>query len=317
MLCHKRRHLYRIWIGMSLVLKRLLGVLGRGLAAILRALPEFVRILMGRVLGWIWFDVLRIRRRVAIENVQLAYPDLSHPEATALARKSLEHMGRGLFEFALFPGFSTAEAETRFDFIGEEHMRTALAQGRGVLMLSLHLGNGDFTVAALSRRGYQINLISKLFRAQWLNELWFGMRAAHGTRFIAPEKSSFEILRALRRGEIVAFVLDQFMGPPVGCKTRFFGRETGTAMGLAIMAERTQAPVIPSYTYRLDDGRHVCCFEAPIPWNAATTTATQDLGPDDNAVTAMTQVYTSKIEEIIRRHPEQWMWIHRRWKKFG
>jgi KDO2-lipid IV(A) lauroyltransferase len=302
---------------MSSVLKRLLGRLGRVLAAALRACPEWLRIQLGRALGWVWFDVLRVRRRVAIENVQLAYPELSRVEATSLARKSIEHMGRGLIEFALFPGFTAAEAETRFVFEGEGHMRSALAQGRGVLMLSLHLGNGDFTVAALSRRGYKINLISKLFRAQWLNDLWFGMRAAHGTRFIAPEKSSFEILKSLRRGEIVAFVLDQYMGPPIGCRTRFFGRETGTAMGLAIMAERTGAPVVPSYTYRLDDGRHVCCFEAPIPWNPDVARAAQDQGPDGDAVAAMTQVYTSKIEEIIRRHPEQWMWIHRRWKKFA
>lgn len=302
---------------MSSALKRLLGALGRCLAAILRACPESLRIFFGRVLGWIWFDVLRVRRQVAIDNIRQAYPELNRSQATQLARRSLEHMGRGLIEFALFPGFTLAEAESRFVFEGEEHMRAALAQGRGVLMLSLHLGNGDFTVAALSRRGYKINLISKLFRAQWLNELWFGMRAAHGTRFIAPEKSSFEILKSLRRGEIVAFVLDQFMGPPIGCRTTFFGRETGTAMGLAIMAERTGAPVVPSYTYRLDDGRHVCRFEAPIPWNPQALSKVHDQGPDAHAVAAMTQVYTSKIEEIIRRHPEQWMWIHRRWKNFG
>jgi KDO2-lipid IV(A) lauroyltransferase len=153
-----------------------------------------------------------------------------------------------------------------------------------------------------------MQLISKEFKSRWLNDLWFGMRRKHGTRFIAPEKSSFEILRALRRNELVVFVLDQFMGPPIGVRTRFFGKETGTAMGCALMADRTHSPVVPCYTYRKEDGRHVMVFEKPIEF--------LDHGLRDQNIAVMTQIYTDKIEAIVRKHPGQWMWIHRRWKEF-
>lgn len=230
-------------------------------------------------------------------------------------------MGRSIVEYTLFPFFRAADVPSHFTIVGEEHLKEAYAQGKGVLFLGLHLGNGDFGIAAMSRLGWPVSLISKEFKSKWLNDLWFGMRAKHGTQFISPEKSSFQILRALKAKRVVFFVLDQFMGPPIGCRTKFFGRETGTAMGLAIMAERSGAPVVPSYTYRDRDGRHVIVFEAEISWQDATLLGNGGSNGDestrDKNIASMTQIYTDKIEGMIREHPEQWMWIHRRWKNFG
>lgn len=271
-------------------------------------LPGGFRRVLGDGIGLLWFDVLRIRRQVAIENVGIAFPEMSLKERTALARASLRHMGRTIVEYALLPFFDRNDTERFFDIEGLEHVEKALKGGKGVILMTLHLGNGDFAIAMLSRLGLPIHLISKEFKARWLNEMWFGMRQRHGTRFISPEKSSFDILRALRKNELVVFVLDQFMGPPIGVRTRFFGRETGTAMGCALMAERTGAPVVPSYTYRRADGRHVAVFSAPIP--------NLDHGLSEKNIAVMTQSYTDKIEAVVRQHPEQWMWIHRRWKEF-
>lgn len=223
-------------------------------------------------------------------------------------------MGRTIVEYSLFPFFRAEDVPRYFEIRGREHFDRAMAKGKGVCVLSLHLGNGDLGVAALSRTGTSASLISKVFKMKWLNELWFGMRARHGTQFIPPEKSSFQILRALKANRAVFFVLDQYMGPPIGCRTLFFGRETGTAMGLAIMAERSRSPVLPTYTFRKKDGRHVIVFEPEIPWQDASSTSST---ANDKNIATMTQIYTYKIEEIVRRHPEQWMWIHRRWKKFG
>lgn len=225
-------------------------------------------------------------------------------------------MGRTLVEFSLFPFFKTADVPKYFEIQGRDNFDRAFAKGKGVCILSMHLGNGDFGVSALSRIGIPASLISKTLKAKWLNDLWFGMRAKHGTQFIAPEKSSFQILRALKTKRAVFFVLDQYMGPPIGCRTMFFGRETGTAMGLALMAERSGSPVVPSYTYRKKDGNHVIVFEPEIPWQEASSSAAADSATDEN-ITTMTQIYTYKIEEVVRKHPEQWMWIHRRWKAFG
>lgn len=279
---------------------------------------QWIALPLGSALAFLWFDVFRIRRRIAIENVALAFPELSPREHESIARQSLRHMGRSLVEYGLLPILNSRDVDSLFDFEGEDFVRKAAAEGKGVLLLSLHLGNGDLSVAALSLKGWLVSLISKRFKFEPLNRLWFGMRSKHGTQFIAPERSSFDILRALKSKRFVVFVLDQYMGPPIGCRTRFFGRETGTAMGLALMAERTGAPVLPCYTYRLPDGRHKAVFEAPIEWNPQASN--QDLGPNasrEQNIAAMTQVYTDKIEAIVRKHPEQWMWIHRRWKNFG
>ena len=279
--------------------------------------PRPVRIAMGDAIGLIWFDVLRIRRRVALDNLRLAFPDWEERRRVQVARQSLRYMGRGLVEFTHFPFFDQRNVSRHFEIQGAVHLESALSEGKGVFLLTLHLGNGDFAAAALSRLGYKLNMISKLFKTPWLNELWFGMRRRHGTRFIAPEKSSFEILKALKRNEVVAFVLDQFMGPPYGVRTVFFGKETGTAMGLAIMAARTRAAVIPTYTYFRDDGKHVIVFEPPVGGNGDDAPALGKMESlREENISRMTQEYTAKLESIIRKYPEQWMWIHRRWKEF-
>ena len=282
---------------------------GRALAAIVAFAPRRARHALGDAIGVIWFDVLRIRRGVALENLRIAFPEWTEARRVRCARASLRHMGRTIADFALFPFYDRARAEREFDVQGLEHFDRALSEGNGALVLGLHLGSGDLAIATYSALGYKLNLISKFFKSKWLNEAWFGMRARLGTRFIAPERSSFEILRALKRGEAVIFVLDQYQGPPTGVATRFFGRVTGTASGLAVMAERTRAPVIPVYTFRNPDGRSTAAFEPPIPF--------VETGNRAENIARMTQAYADKLEDIVRRHPEQWMWIHRRWKSFG
>jgi KDO2-lipid IV(A) lauroyltransferase len=289
-------------------MKRFVGFTSKGLALLMSHLPIRMRLLIGDAIALLWFDILRIRRKVAIDNLQIAFPDKSLSERTRLARQSLQSLGRTIVEYSLIPFFREKRFENYFKFEGLEHFKKAVAEGKGVILLSMHVGNGDLAAAAMARLGCEVYLISKEFKTKWLNDMWFGMRRKNGTHFISPEKSSFEILRALKRGKVVVFVLDQFMGPPAGVRTKFFGRETGTAAGCALIAGRTGAPVLPSYTWRNADGTHSAAFEAPIPF--------LDEGPRDQNITVMTQIYADKIESVVRRFPGQWMWIHRRWKEF-
>ncbi|MEK7355854.1 MAG: lysophospholipid acyltransferase family protein [Bdellovibrionota bacterium] len=292
-------------------MKSFVGWLARIFGFALAIMPMRARLFVGDAIGVLWFDVFRIRRGVAVANVALAFPDKTPLERVRLARFSLRSMGRTLVEFSLFPYLKGGIGKRIFRYEGLEHLDRAFEQKKGVILLTLHMGNGDMGAAGLSVRGYKMHLISKEFKARWLNDLWFGMRRKLGTRFISPEKSSFEILRALKRNEGVIFVLDQFMGPPIGTRTRFFGVETGTAMGCALMAMRTGVPVVPCYDLRCDDGTHKIIVEAPIP----TPSELDDRLREEN-IAALTQVYTDKIEGVVRNHPEQWMWIHRRWKEF-
>ena len=284
-------------------MKRLIGWLSRILSFILFHSPAGARRACAYFLAFLWFDVLRIRRRVALDNIAIAFPELAGRARVRLARRSLRHLGLNVVEYSFMPWLNKDNCGHYFELHDRALLEEVLARGRGVLLLTLHLGHGDLACAGLSLSGYPMVMVSKFFKARWLNDLWFGMRARLGTRFVPPRDSSYALLKALKTGHAVVIPLDQFTGPPVGVRTTFFGRETGTAAGLAVMAERSKAPVLSCYTWRQPDGRHGIQFVREIPTG-------------DAAAEVVTQAFNDELESFVRRHPEQWMWIHKRWKKF-
>lgn len=284
-------------------MKRLIGWLGRGISYLLFRGPLGLRLAIGSFLAFLWFDLFRIRRKVVLDNIAIAFPDMPAAERIRLGRRSLRYLGSNFVEYSLLPWLNKENYTRFFEFHDMHILDEALAQGRGALMLTLHLGHGDLACAGLSLKGYRIVIASKLFKARWLNDLWFGMRERLGTRFVPPRDSSYALLKALKTGSTVIIPLDQFTGPPIGVRTTFFGRETGTAAGLAVMAERSKAPVVLCYTWRQADGRHAIRSTKVIP--------TGDAPPE-----VVTQRFNDELEKVVREHPDQWMWIHKRWKKF-
>jgi KDO2-lipid IV(A) lauroyltransferase len=281
--------------------------LGRAISFILFYGPVGLRRALGNFLAFLWFDLFRIRRQVVLENLAIAFPAMSYQERVKLGRRSLQHLGLNLIEYCYLPWLNKNNFREYFIFENAALLESALAKGKGVLLMTLHLGHGDMACGSLSLHGYPLIMVSKFFKLKWLNDLWFGMRERLGTRFIPPRDSSYQLLRGLKSGAAVVIPLDQFTGPPIGVRTTFFGKETGTAAGLAVMAERSGAPVISVYTYRDPKGRHVIRFvrEMPVP-----------TGRDPEAVAKVTQSFNDELEKYVRLHPEQWMWIHRRWKRF-
>lgn len=284
-------------------MKRLTGWLGRATSFVLYFGPAGVRRALGYLLAFLWFDVFRIRRRVAIDNVGIAFPELPEHERVRIARRSMQHMGVNFTEYSFLPFLNAREVEKHFVLTGREVVDQALARGKGLLLLTLHLGNGDLGCSALSVAGYPMVMVSKFFKAKWLNDLWFGMRERVGTKFVAPRNSSYALLKALKNKQIVVIPLDQFTGPPIGVRTTFFGRETGTAAGLAVMAQRSGAPVVSVYSRRMPDGRHQIHFAREIPVEGLSAEVA-------------TQNFNDELETFVRQYPDQWMWIHKRWKTF-
>lgn len=287
-------------------MKRLIGSLGRLVSAILFFGPSALRRGLAALLAFMWFDLFRIRRNVVDGNIAIAFPSLPPPERARLGRANLRHLALSFIEYSYMPWLSRDNFRTYFEFHNLELFEAALKRGKGVLLLTLHLGNGDMACAGLSLYGFPMTMVSKFFKVQWLNEMWFGMRERLGTRFVAPRDSSFTLLRSLKQGRAVVIPLDQFTGPPIGVRTTFFGTETGTAAGLAVMAERSGAPVLSVYTVRTAEGRHAVHFVREIPVGQS----------ESETVEQITQRFNDELESFVRRHPEQWMWIHRRWKKF-
>jgi KDO2-lipid IV(A) lauroyltransferase len=245
-----------------------------------------------------------------LKNLTIAFPDVSHEERMRIARTSMHHLCYNFVEFLQLPFMNQKWLENEVIFHGIENYERARAKGKGVLIMSLHLGNGDVGLAALALKGFRLHVISKKFKNRFLNQLWFGVREKMGTRFMEPHGSSlpFEILKACRQNEAVVFVIDQFMGKPYGISSTFFGRKTGTAYGLALFAMKSKAPVLPVYTYRDAQFRTHVVFEEEI---GAEKNEDKDL-----QIRQMTQKYNDRVEAIVRKHPDQWMWVHRRWKKW-
>ncbi|MBX7232317.1 MAG: lysophospholipid acyltransferase family protein [Bdellovibrionales bacterium] len=297
-------------------------------ASILVKTPWSFQKRLGAVLGVIWFDVLRIRRQVILSNLAIAYPQLSYKERVSMGRRAMKEFGCNLVEYCEWSQLSQTTLQRKFAFHDLKYFDHALAKGKGALLLTLHLGNGDLAIAGLALKGYKINLVSKVFKTQWLNQKWFAMREKIGIKLIPPRNSSYAILKALKRNEIVVFVLDQYTGPPIGVETEFFGRKTGTGFGLAVIAERSGASVIPGYTFRDQNGINNLYLQDEIPYeisseenanprvNDAVNMKDISFG-ERSTVRHMTQIYNDKLESYVRKHPEQWMWLHKRWKQFG
>lgn len=268
--------------------------------------PTWFRVSLARALAFLWFDIFRIRRNVVMDNIEIAFPELTQNQRVQIARASLTHWALNFVEYAFLPWFEPEDADKYFIFENLELLDAALNEKKGVLLLTLHLGHGDLAVAGLSLMGYKMVMVSKFFKVKWLNDLWFGMRERLGTRFIPPRDSSYRLLKSLKDNAAVVIPLDQFTGPPIGVRTTFFSRETGTAAGLAVMAERSGAPVVSVYTVREPDGRHRIhfCRRFAQPSRAVTP------------LEVTTQSYNDELETFVRSYPEQWMWLHRRWKTY-
>lgn len=266
----------------------------------------------GSWLGFLWFDVFGFRKKIVLDNLNIAFPEWSDEKKLQVGRESVYQLGYSFGEFFFIPSMTPEWLEKNVVFEGWENVEKARLAGRGMFFLSLHLGNADVAANSIAMKGQEIYIISKSFKTKWFNDLWFSIRGAKGVKYIDAHSSNnaFEILKALKKNAALVFVLDQYMGKPFGIATTFFGRRTGTAYGLALFVQKTKAPVLPVYTYEGNDKKIHVVAEPELDTSKWVT------DDKDQTILNLTQSFNDKLEEIVRKHPEQWMWVHRRWKDF-
>ncbi|QLY26807.1 lysophospholipid acyltransferase family protein [Bdellovibrio sp. KM01] len=275
-------------------------------------LPRKVQRLSGSWIGFLWWDVFGFRKKIVLGNLHIAYPEWTEEQRKKVGRESVYQLGYNFGEFFFIPNMTRQWVDQNVVFEGLENYEKAKALGKGFFYLTLHLGNGDLAANALSVIGQDISIITKRFKTQWFNDLWFSIRGAGGVKYIDAHgpTNAFDILKALKRNSGLVFVLDQYMGKPFGVATTFFGKRTGTAYGLALFAQKTKAPVLPIYTYEGNDGKVHVVIEPAMDLSVSI------VEDKDQSIVNLTQSFSDKLEEIVRKHPEQWMWVHRRWKDF-
>ncbi len=259
---------------------------------------------LGAFLGRVAF-ALGIRRRVALENLARAFPERNRRELSALARRAYAQLGRSLVEVALAGSLSDAELDELVRFEGWERYQRARARGKGVVVAVAHFGNWELLARACARRGVLLTAITRKLRGR-ANERLLAARRKGGLRELPDKGSTRAALELLRRGETLAIVVDQNMLPRRGIFVDFFGVPACTTPAAAVLSLRSQAPLIAAFPVRAADGTHrvlvVGPFEAPPGLHGHA------------AVHALTQAVTRAVEDAVRAHPEQWFWVHRRWK---
>jgi Kdo2-lipid IVA lauroyltransferase/acyltransferase len=283
------------------MLRRALSWLLAGVAGVVALLSRRATLRLGRLLGALAFRVLRIRRRVTLDNLARAL-DLPPVDRLRIARRVYDHLCTGALEFLQLRQLTAPAAR---DLLGDglASIERQLEAGRGLLVLTGHLGNWDLLACAAGLCGVKLHVVTRSIRSSWINDFWMARRRACGVELHAAAGSARAILAALRRNEVVALVLDQH--DPQGVPVPFFGRPAYTSSALARLAIATKTPVLPAFLLRRQEG-----FALQIG-PVVEVQRSKDRKAD---VVVNTAALTTVIEDAVRRTPEQWLWLHRRWK---
>jgi KDO2-lipid IV(A) lauroyltransferase len=219
------------------------------------------------------------------------------------------HFGMNLIDFLRLPLLTQEEFREddskRVRVDGLSHLRETLRQGKGALMLSAHFGNWELLSAWMVRQGHPTNIIAKRIRQPALNQFCLDIRRQVGVHSIHKKNAIREIIEKLKKNELVGFVLDQRVNEREGVVVQFFGRPAGTISGLALLSLRYDLPVLPVFIHREADLEHRLSIGAPVILPLS--------GDRDKDIRNLTQKYSDILEQQVRLHPEQWIWLHKRW----
>jgi KDO2-lipid IV(A) lauroyltransferase len=270
-------------------------------------LPRPLARAAGIVLGRVVYALHGRLRRVGMRNLEMAFPDKSPAERRRILKGVFQGFGRQLAEFAHFPQFTKDNIGELAIYDGFEHFEAARAKGKGVLFLTAHLGGWEIGSFAHSLYGNPLRIVVRPLDNPYLDAFVDRYRTLHGNSTFGKQDFARGIIAATKAGETVGLLMDQNMTPPAGVFVDFFGIPACTAAGIARVAAHTGAAVVPGFT--LWDGerrKYRIHFEPEVELVRT--------GTEDADAVANTAKFTKVIEEFARKYPDQWLWVHRRWK---
>lgn len=269
--------------------------------------PRSLARLAGAAIGALAYRLLPRLRTVGHRNLRLAFPEKSVSERDQILRGMYRSLGWQLAEFCQMSRYTLGQANTFIRYEGLENYLAAKAQGRGVLVLTGHLGAWELSSFYHSLAGHPMSMVIRRLDNPRVDALVNRIRCLHGNRVLHKDDFARGLIGSMRAGETVGILMDTNMTPPQGVFVDFFGHAACTGSGMARIALRTGATVVPGFMlWHPKENQYILHFLSPVQMVST--------GDTDADALANTQIFTKILEETIRRYPEQWLWVHRRWK---
>ena len=277
------------------------------LVKLLGALPLGAARAIGIAIGRATYYLHAKLRRVGHRNLALALPQLSSEEHRRILKAEFVTLGRQLGDFCYLPRLTRENVDKVVQYSGLEHYLEARERGKGVLFVTAHLGGWEIGSYAHSLYGYPIHIVVRPLDNPLLDRFVDSYRTRASNRTFGKQDFARGLLAAMQAGETVGILMDTNMTPPQGVFVDFFGTLACTASGLARVALRTKAAVVPGFTvWHEEEQLYHIHFEPALQLT--------NTGDDERDAIANTELFTKAIEAYVRRYPEQWLWVHRRWK---
>jgi KDO2-lipid IV(A) lauroyltransferase len=268
-----------------------------------RPLSRALAIGIGQIVYLLHFRL----RQVGMRNLAMVFPERTEVERVRILRGVFTSLGRQLAELCQFPKYTAENIDEVVAYDGLENYERAYAGGKGVLFLTAHFGGWELSAFAHSLHGHWLHVVMRPMDNEYLDRLLQHYRSMHGNKPVAKDDFVRGLLAAMKAGETVGILMDTNMTPPQGIFVDFFGIPACTASGLARIALRTDAAVVPGFTiWDAALGKYRLRFDP-----ALQLIRTGHLEAD---IAANTQMFTKVIEDYVRKYPDQWLWVHRRWK---
>ena len=272
----------------------------------IRMLPYSAAIALGKLTGILFFLGSATYRKVAIKNLKLAY-NLTDSEARTRALTIFKEMGTTFAEIITLSPLSEKYLKENVDIEGYSNFLKAKEFGKGVFLLSAHLGNWEMMGAIHSMLSGSLTVIYKKHKNPYVNKAIISLRDVCNIKLIPRRNSTRKTLAALKRGETLGILPDLHTNKASqAVMVPFFGMSASTNYGLALLAIKTGTPIVPAFTVRTGTGRHLCTYQKPV-----FLKSTGDIDSDIKEATARINAI---IEEEIRKYPSQWYWVNDRWK---
>ena len=282
---------------MLLLLKALVFVLGH--------IPRIIMLPLAGFLGALAYRLAKKRAGVARENIRNAYPEKSPGEVDRIAAKVFENIAVVIFDFFRIPWLDDRSLERLVEFEGVAHFDRAIKKGKGVILLTAHFGNWEMMAAAVGRFLHPVDIVARELDSPVVDEMVNWVRTRGGNGIISKERAMRKLLKSLSGNGVVGILLDQNVQLADSVFVDFFGTLAATNKGPARLAAATGAAVVPIFNVR-KGGRYRITVGEEIEM--------ADTGDKEKDTEANTEQCTKAIEDAVRANPDQWFWVHRRWK---